>query len=102
MIDLALLQIIKYKESFDKVYRFIPRSAIDKKTKAIADDIAKYFELCPDQEKLDFPSFRSMFFTTFHKNLKDDDCDFYNKLITNMEKEVADSVKQGIINQLLE
>ena len=35
MIDLALLRVIKYREQFDKVHRYIPKSAIDKKTKAI-------------------------------------------------------------------
>lgn len=102
MIDLALLQIIKYREEYDKVKRYIPQASMDKKTIAIAADIGKYFELCPDQDRLDFPSFRSMFFNSFHKGMKDEDCDFYNKLLTNMERDVAESVKKNIINQLLE
>ena len=102
MIDLALLRIIKHKADFDKVHRYIPRSAIDKKTKAITDDIAKYFELCPDEEKLDFPAFRSMFFTTFHKKMGESDCDFYNKIIDKMEEDVPEAVRKNIINQLLE
>lgn len=102
MIDLALLQIIKQKDAYLKVNRYIPKASMDKKTIAIAQDIGKYFELCPDHEQLDFPSFRSMFFNSFHKGMKEGDIDFYNKLITNMEKDVSDSVKQNIINQLLE
>ncbi len=102
MIDLALLRIIKYKEQFDKVYRYIPRSAIDKRTKAVADDIKKYFDLNDEELVIDFPSFRSMFFTTFHKNMAEADCDYYNKLITRMEEDVPESVKKNIINQLLE
>lgn len=102
MIDLALLRILKYKEQFDKVERFIPLSAIDKKTKAIVADIGKYFEANPDEKMLDFPSFRSSFFTVWHKGLKDEDCDFYNALLTKMEDDVPDSVRKNIINQLLE
>ena len=45
MIDLALLRIIKYRENFDKIHRYIPKSAIDKRTKAIVVDIKKYFDL---------------------------------------------------------
>ena len=102
MIDLALLRIIKHKEQLNKVYRYIPRSAIDKRTKAVADDIKKYFDLNEEEEVLDFPSFRSMFFTTFHKGMSDSDCDYYNKLITRMEEDVPEAIKKNIVNQLLE
>lgn len=102
MIDLALLRIIKYREQFDKVQRYIPVSAIDKRTRAVADDIRKYFEMNEEEEALDFPSFRSMFFTTWHKGMADSDCDYYNKLIDRMEQDVPDSIKKNIINQLLE
>lgn len=102
MIDLALLRILKYREQFEKVYRYIPRSAIDKRTKAVADDIRKYFEENEEETVLDFPSFRSMFFTTWHKNMADADCDYYNKLIDRMEEDVPVSVKKNIINNLLE
>lgn len=102
IIDLALLRIIKYREQFDKVHRYIPRSAIDKRTKAVTDDIRKYFELNPDEQEIDFPSFRSMFFTTWHKSMADADCDYYNQLIERMQTDVSESVKKNIINQLLE
>lgn len=102
MIDLALLRIIKHREQFDKVNRYIPRSAIDKRTKAVTDDIKRYFDLNPDEPVIDFPAFRSMFFTTFHKGMKDDDCEYYNKLLSRMETDVSESVKKNIINQLLE
>jgi len=102
MIDLALLRIIKYKDSFDKVFRYIPRSAIDKRTKAVTDDISKYFKLNEEAEVIDFPSFRSMFFTTWHKTMAETDCEYYNKLINRMEEDVPESIKKNIINQLLE
>jgi replicative DNA helicase len=102
MIDLALLRIIKYREQFDKVHRYIPRSAIDKKTKAVADDIAKYFEQNPEESIIDFPAFRSSFFTTWHKNMGEADCDYYNQLLTRIEDDVPETVKKNIINQLLE
>ena len=102
MIDLALLRIIKHKEQFDKVHRYIPRSAIDARTKAVTDDIRKYFEMNPEELVIDFPAFRSMFFTTWHKGMGESDCDYYNQLLTRMETDVAESVKKNIINQLLE
>jgi replicative DNA helicase len=43
-----------------------------------------------------------MFFTVWHKGMKDADCDFYNQLITNMEKDVSESIKSNLVNQLVE
>ena len=101
-IDLALLRVIKYKEQFDKVHRYIPLSAIDKRTKLIVADFKKYFTANPDEEKLDFPAFRSMFFNAWHKKLSDSDVKFYNTLITKIEEDVAETIKKNIINNLLE
>lgn len=102
MIDLALLRIIKYKEQYDKVARYIPKSSIDKRTRAIAEDIGKYYSDNPDEEVLDFPSFRSMFFTTWHRNLEKADVEYYNQVLTRMEDDVSASIQRTIINQLLE
>jgi len=102
VVDLALLRIIKYREQYNKVHRYIPRSAIDKRTKAVTDDISKYFELNEEEQVIDFPSFRSMFFTTWHKGMAESDCDYYNTLIDRMEEDVPESIKKNIINQLLE
>lgn len=102
MIDLALLRIIKYKDRYDKVSKYIPISDIDKKTKAIVQDIGKYFIAHPDADVLDFPTFRSLFFTSWHKNIKGEAADFYNKLLTNMETDVNEYQDKNIINQLLE
>ena len=50
-MDIALLRIIKYREQFDKVYRFIPHSAIDKRTKILVQDFKRYFEADEEAEQ---------------------------------------------------
>lgn len=102
MIDLALLRIIKHKEQFDKVVRFIPNSAIDKRTKAVVTDIKRYFDDNPEETQLSMPAFRSLFFTVYHKGMKDETIDFYNKLLERMEHDESESITKNIINQLLE
>ena len=102
MIDLALLRIIKHKEQFDKVVRFIPNSAIDKRTKAVVTDIKRYFDDNPEETQLSMPAFRSLFFTVYHKGMKDETIDFYNKLLERMEQDESESITKNIINQLLE
>ncbi|MBV1929743.1 MAG: AAA family ATPase [Gammaproteobacteria bacterium] len=102
MIDLALLRIIKHKEQFDKVARYIPSSAIDKRTKAVVEDIKKYFKENPEETQISMPAFRSLFFTVYHKGMKDESIDFYNKLLTRMEVDESESITKNLINRLLE
>jgi len=101
MIDISLLQVIKYREQFDKIARYVPKEAMSKKTNAIIKDIGKYFE-STEEAVIDFPSFRSLFFSSYHKGLKDDDIKFYNTMLTNMEQDVPEAVKKNMVNALLE
>ena len=82
--------------------RFIPLSAIDKRTKAIVQDIKKYYELHEEHKKIDFAVFRSLFFTSWHKNMKEADVTYYNTILTQMEKDVSEEVRKNLINQLIE
>lgn len=102
MIDKALLRVIKYREQFDKVYRYIPRSAIDKRTRAIATDIRKYFDLHPDEDQVNMEAFRSLFFTSWHRNLSEEDCSYYNKVLDQISYDEPEGIKNSLVNQLLE
>lgn len=101
-LDLGLLRVLKYKEQYEKVARFIPMAAISKKTKAIVKDIHKYFEEYPDEEQIDFDVFRNLFFTVWHKTLKDADIDYYNQVLTRMTEDVSDQQRDSMINALIE
>ena len=102
MIDSSLLQVIKYKEQFEKVGQYIPEAAIDKQTKAIVKDVGRYFALHPDEACIDFGVFRTLFYTKWHKGLKDDQKDYYAMVLTNMEKDASNEIKRTLINNLLE
>lgn len=102
MIDSSLLQVIKYKEQFEKVGQYIPEAAIDKQTKAIVKDVGRYFVLHPDETCIDFGVFRTLFYTKWHKGLKDDQKDYYAMVLTNMEKDASNEIKRTLINNLLE
>lgn len=102
MIDRSLLQVIKYREQYEKVGQYIPDAAIDKKTKAIVKDVGKYFTMHPEEEVIDFGVFRTLFYTKWHKSLKGEDKDFYAKIIDGMQTDASDDIKRTLINNLLE
>ncbi len=100
-IDISLLRIIKKRNNYEKIARYVPKDGMSKQTNAIVKDIGKYFE-ATEEEVINFNSFRSLFFTSYHKNLKEEDREFYNKLITRMEADVPEAVEKNIVNNLLE
>lgn len=100
-IDIALLRIVKYREQYNKVARYIPKASMDKKTIAIVRDIGRYFK-DSNEDVIDFAAFRSLFFNSWHKGLSEGDLVYYNKTITNMEQDVPEGQKKTIINTLLE
>lgn len=100
MLDITVLQIIKRRDQYKKVAKFMSKDSMDVKTIAIKNDIGKYFD-SNDEEILNFDSFRSLFFNEYHRKLKDDDIKYYNGVITKMEKDVPEAVQKNIINSLL-
>lgn len=102
MVDKALLQVIKYRDAFKKVYQFVPMSGIDKRTKLIVKDFLKYFSECPNAAVIDLPAFRSLFFTSWHKNLKDDEIAYYNAVFDMIVEDADVDVANMLINQLVE
>ena len=102
MIDSSLLKVIKYKDQFEKVGQYIPEAAIDKQTKAIVKDVGKYFAMHPDESVIDFGVFRTLFYTKWHKGLKDDQKDYFAMVLKSMEEDASSEIKRTLINNLLE
>lgn len=102
-VDIALLRVIKYRENFNKVKGYIPKDdSISKRTKVIVNDLDKYFEMNTDVDKVDLEGFRSLFFTTWHRKLKEEEIKFYNRVLENMEKDETVLSSSNIVNMLIE
>lgn len=102
MIDRALLQVIKYRDQYNRVHRYIPKASMDKKTIVIANDIGKYFKMDEKATVIDFSAFRSLFFNSWHRGMKDEQIDFYNELLTIVEEDVSEVIASEMIDQLVE
>lgn len=101
--DLALLRVIKYRESYDKVKGYIPKDeSIDKRTKLIAKDVGKYFDMNEDKSVLDMESFRSLFFTSWHRTLKEEELQFFNRVLDKMATDETVLSTSNLINMLIE
>jgi len=84
------------------VAKYVKLETVDKRTKAVILDFKKYFKDNPDETQIDMPAFRSLFFNAYHKGMKEEQIDFYNKLLANIETDVSASIDKNIVNQLVE
>lgn len=82
--------------------KYVKLETVDKRTKAVILDFKKYFKDNPDETQIDMPAFRSLFFNAYHKGMKEEQIDFYNKLLANIETDVSASIDKNIVNQLVE
>lgn len=100
MLDVILLRIMKYKDTYSKMHRVIPATGLDEKTSTLLKDYGRYFEAFPDHIKIDEKAFASMFFNFWHKGLNDDTKGYYAKMIMSMVTDVDEQTKSTLIDKL--
>ncbi|SEN68637.1 replicative DNA helicase [Pseudorhodobacter antarcticus] len=102
MIDLQLLRILKHKSDYLRIRGRVPTSALDPQTNAILADFGKYFDMFPDQERIDHATFLPVF-RSRHPNLTAEQSTAYDGILSNvMTKDVPEDVKKGIMRSMLE
>lgn len=101
MIDVVLLRIMKYQKDFKKLFKSIPMSTLDQKTKALLLAFEKYFDLFPEHEKLDLQVFLPRF-KRWNSGMDDEVFNTYVGILRNIGQDVDDETKAGILLDLYE
>jgi len=101
MIDLALLQMLRFKEDFLRVQGRIPDASLDPQTLALITDFGKYFNKFPEHDAVDMVTFLPMFHS-WHPTLSTDQFAAYEAIIQNVQKELPDGTREGVLDTLLE
>lgn len=100
-VDINLLRMLKKKEDFRRVFGRVPDAAVNKETKAILTDYAKYFEKFPDHDEVDMDCFAPLF-RVWHPTLKDDQRSVYDMVLANARADVPERDRQEIMRNVLE
>ena len=102
MIEISLLRVLGTKIGYDKVHSSIPMDALEPRTKAIVQDISKYYSMFPQHTEIDVVQFKDMFFTHWHKGLAEEEKAFYAKIIDHADKPLDAESRSGVINGMVE
>lgn len=100
MLDIVLLQIMKYRKEFQRLMRTIPVASIDPKTKALLDDFGKYFEKF-DHDRIDLAVFTPRF-RQWHPSLTEEQFNSYKGILRQVDQDVDENTRDGILRDLYE
>jgi replicative DNA helicase len=75
---------------------------LDDKTTTVLKAFGRYFAEFPDHEKIEIPTFMSVFFNFYHKDLDDTNRVFYERIIKGLNVEVDEQTKATMIDRLSE
>lgn len=101
MIDLKLLQILKYREEYRKVIGRVPTESIEKSTAALLKDFGKYFDKFPSHEKVDLQTFAPLF-GSWHPKLTIEQKHAYANILKRVKEDVAEDESEVVLHSLLE
>ena len=103
MIELTMLKILKHRVQYNRVSKYIPKEAIDGKAAAIAKDFGRYFDEIAEGDVIDMAAFKVLFFTAYHRGLKDEDKEYYTKMLDAIAAtDESEEITKNIVNSLLE
>ncbi len=101
MIDLRLLQIVRVKDDFRRLYGRIPKASLNAQTVALLDDFEKYWKKFPDHDKINIATFLPMF-RSWHPTLDQDTAAAYEAILQNVKQDVSEEVRTGVMDTMLE
>ena len=101
MLDIVLLQILKHKKDYLRLYYTVPVATLDPKTKALLDDFGKYFGKFPDHTVIDLNVFIPRF-RQWHPALTEEQFNAYKGILRQISNEVDDTTRTGILQDLYE
>lgn len=100
MLDIKLLQVMKYRKDYEILSRTVPMSSVDPKTKALLEDFGKYFSKF-DHDKIDFQLFIPRF-RQWHPSLTEEQFASYKGILAQLDQEPDDSTRAGLLSDLYE
>lgn len=101
MIDLKLLQILKYRNEYRKVIGRVPMESMEKTTVALLKDFGKYFDKFPTHEVLNLQTFATMF-SSWHPKLTTEQKHAYANILKRIKNDVPEDEAAVVLHSLLE
>lgn len=101
-IEVTLLQLLKYRERYERLAKAIPTAALEAKSVVILGDYGKFFSEFPEQQRIELEPFMLWFGTFAHPTLTAEQLGLYRALLGRVLNEDCDqSLESGIMERLV-
>jgi replicative DNA helicase len=101
MIDLTLLQMLKYRGEFYRIKGRIPNKALDPQTIQILKAYQTYFTNCPEAKSVDAAKLLTIF-RAENPEMASETRQAYENIISHIVNDVSEEEKSGVMRSLLE
>jgi replicative DNA helicase len=100
-IEITLLQLLKYRDRYERLARRVPKSSIEFKSSILLSDFGAFFKEFPDVQRIEFESFMLWFKAFQHPTLNAEQAALYTALLTPvLTKECEPALEFGIMGRL--
>ncbi|VWC96156.1 hypothetical protein BCO18175_03723 [Burkholderia contaminans] len=101
-IEVTLLQLLKYRERYERLAKAVPTAALEAKSVVILADYGKFFTEFPEQQRIELEPFMLWFGTFAHPTLTAEQLGLYRALLGRVLNEECDpSLEAGIMERLV-
>lgn len=101
-LETTLLQLLKYRERYDRLYRAVPQSGLEARSVVILNDYGEFFKEFPDVARIEFEPFNLWFQSFRHPNITVEQRALYSTLLHGVLAQECDpALESGILERLL-
>ncbi|CAB3795609.1 DnaB-like helicase C-terminal domain-containing protein [Pararobbsia alpina] len=101
-IEVTLLQLLKYRERYERLAKAVPAAALEAKSVVILNDYGTFFQEFPDAARIEHEPFMLWFKAFAHPTLTAEQLGLYSALLANvLNKDCDPSLESGIMERML-
>lgn len=101
MLDLKLLQILKYRDAYYKIVGRVPTESVDNVTAVLIKDFGKYFDRFPKHDRIDIKTFAPLF-SSWHPKLDKEQKNAYVTILKKVHRDVDEDDAAIVMQSMLE
>ena len=100
-LELTLLRFLKDRDKYERMYKALPKKALDQRTQILLDDYGKWFREFSAAPHIDFATFWLWFRGFAHPTLTDEQAAVYEVLLKEAQVDLPDSIESGLRERLV-
>ena len=100
-LELTLLRFLKDRDKYERMYKALPKKALDQRTQILLDDYGKWFREFSDAPRIDFATFWLWFRGFGHPTLTDEQAAVYEVLLKEAQVDLPADIEAGLRERLV-